>query len=61
MARRVALVVGLAALVVATIVAFVVIDSGSHSASDTLRPFLLLMVPVWAVVLLIGRLLLRAR
>jgi hypothetical protein len=38
------------ALVAATVAVFVAFDRGSHSASDTLRPFLLTMVPVWAVV-----------
>jgi hypothetical protein len=39
-----------AALVAAAVAVFVAFDRGSHSASDTLRPFLLTMVPVWLVV-----------
>ena len=60
MRRRAGLAVGFAALVVVTVVAFVAIDAGSHSASDTLRPFLLIAVPVWTVALLGARLVLRA-
>ncbi len=57
------LVVGLVLLVLAigTVNVFLVIDASSHSASDTLRPFLLAMVPVWAVTLWAARVVLRAR
>jgi len=51
---------GLTVLVLATIALFVLIDSGSHSASDTLRPFLLIAVPVWVVAVLSARLVLHA-
>jgi hypothetical protein len=57
--RRAALAVGFALLILATIAVFALIDSASHSASDTLRPFLLLMVPVWTIAALVARLVLR--
>jgi hypothetical protein len=41
--------VAFAVLVVGTILVFQVFDRTSHSASDTLRPFLITMVPIWAV------------
>jgi len=44
---RGALLVAAVVLVVATVLAFVWFDRHSHSASDTLRPFLLTVVPVW--------------
>jgi hypothetical protein len=47
--------VGFAVLVLATIALFVLIDSGSHSASDTVRPFLLITVPLWLAVIWIAR------
>jgi hypothetical protein len=45
------LLVGLetALLLVGTVLVFRAFDRGSHSASDTLRPFLLTMAPVWVV------------
>ena len=50
-----------ALLVFGTINVFVVLDSNSHSASDTLRPFLLTMVPLWIVALWAARIVLRER
>ena len=44
-----ALVVGFALLVVGTVMVFMAFDRNSHSASDTIRPFLITMAPVWAV------------
>jgi hypothetical protein len=43
--------VGIAFLLLAygTVALFLALDRDSHSASDTIRPFLLTMVPVWAV------------
>jgi predicted membrane protein len=38
-----------AALVYGTIMVFRAFDQVSHSASDTLRPFVITMGPVWAV------------
>jgi hypothetical protein len=50
---------GLALLLCGTLVVFVLLDRSSHSASDTLRPFLLTMTPVWLVALAGARALLR--
>jgi hypothetical protein len=36
-------------LLMGTVLVFAAFDRVSHSASDTLRPFLITMVPVWAV------------
>ncbi len=51
--RRAAAIVGVCVafglLVWGTIGVFRAFDANSHSASDTLRPFLLTMVPVWVV------------
>jgi hypothetical protein len=52
---RVALVVGAGVLlIVGTILVFLAFDRDSHSASDTLRPFLITMAPVWVVAALAG-------
>ena len=40
---------GIVVLLTTTVLAFVVFDRASHSASDTLRPFLLTMIPLWAL------------
>jgi hypothetical protein len=61
MAARVGLAVCLGVLVVATVNLFLLIDAQSHSVSDTLRPFLLTMVPVWAVAIWATRIVLTAR
>jgi hypothetical protein len=42
-------------LLVGTVLVFRAFDRGSHSASDTLRPFLLTMAPVWIVYVVAGR------
>lgn len=46
-----AVLVGLAFLVLlyGTVAVFLAFDRNSHSASDTLRPFILTMGPVWAL------------
>jgi len=31
-----------------TVLVFVAFDSHSHSASDTIRPFIITMAPIWA-------------
>jgi hypothetical protein len=51
--RRTVTVLVVLAMLVLTVVVFLRIDSTSHSASDTLRPFVILMTPVWAAVLLL--------
>ncbi len=43
------LIVGFALLMIGTVMVFMAFDRNSHSASDTLRPFLITMIPVWAV------------
>ncbi len=39
----------LAVLVYGSVLVFLAFDRDSHSASDTLRPFLITMGPVWAL------------
>ncbi len=48
-----------AALAAGTVLVFFAFDRASHSASDTLRPFLITMLPVWAVFIAAARVLLR--
>ena len=38
-------------LIAGTVTVFLVLDRHSHSASDTLRPFVITMLPVWAIAL----------
>jgi uncharacterized membrane protein len=38
-------------LLVGTVLVFAAFDRVSHSASDTLRPFVITMAPVWAIAL----------
>ncbi len=47
--RRLLVAVALLGLGCMTVLLFLAFDSGSHSASDTLRPFLITAVPVWAI------------
>ena len=47
--RVVGVVLAFAMLLVGTVLVFQSFDRYSHSASDTLRPFLITMFPVWAV------------
>lgn len=44
-----ALIVGFVLLMIGTVLVFMAFDRDSHSASDTIRPFLITMIPVWAV------------
>jgi hypothetical protein len=55
--------VGLAFLVLlyGTAMVFMVFDRDSHSASDTLRPFVITMAPVWIVAVAGAAVLLRGR
>jgi hypothetical protein len=48
-------------LLVGTGLVFHAFDAHSHSASDTLRPFVLTMAPVWLVGAAAARVLLRLR
>jgi hypothetical protein len=52
---------GATMLLLGTALVFRAFDSHSHSASDTLRPFVLTMAPVWIVSLAAARVLLRRR
>ena len=55
MAWRIALVVGAAVFLIwGTIQVFLAFDRYSHSASDTLMPFVITMAPVWVVAVLAG-------
>jgi hypothetical protein len=49
--RWAAVLLALAVLGWGTILVFGAFDRDSHSASDTLRPFVITMAPVWAVAL----------
>jgi hypothetical protein len=55
------LIAGLALLAYGTVAVFVALDRSSHSASDTLRPFLITMGPVWALSIAATVVLLRSR
>lgn len=48
-------------LALGTVLVFQAFDRHSHSASDTLRPFLITMAPVWFVSIAAARVLLRRR
>ncbi len=51
--------VGGAILFLGTGLVFRAFDAHSHSASDTLRPFLITMAPVWIISVAAARVLLR--
>ena len=53
--RRLRIAAGAFALAAGTVLVFRAFDRGSHSASDTLRPFVLTMAPVWLVAVLAAR------
>ena len=53
------LVAGGLLLLVGTVLVFEAFDRTSHSASDTLRPFLITMVPVWTVAVVAARIVLK--
>ena len=46
-------------LLYGTIMVFVAFDRVSHSGSDTIRPFIITMAPVWAVAIAAAVVLLR--
>jgi len=54
-----ALVVGFALLMLGTVMVFMAFDRNSHSNSDTIRPFVITMAPVWAVAIAAAIVLLR--
>jgi hypothetical protein len=47
--RIAGIIVAFIALLAGTVMVFLTFDRYSHSASDTLRPFIITMAPVWAV------------
>lgn len=47
--KTVVLLIGLVMLLYGTAAVFIALDQNSHSASDTLRPFVITMAPVWFV------------
>ena len=55
------MVAGTVVLVAATVVVFLAFDRNSHSASDTLRPFVVTMAPVWVASIAAARVLLAER
>ncbi len=57
--RRALIGLGALLLLVGTVLVFRAFDRGSHSASDTLRPFVLRMLPVWIVFFAAARVLVR--
>jgi hypothetical protein len=57
--RRLLVAVSGALLLAGTVLVFRAFDRHSHSASDTLRPFVITMAPVWVVSIAAARTLLR--
>ena len=57
--RIAAVALGGALLSFGTVLVFLAFDRASHSASDTLRPFLITMLPVWVVGVAAARIVLR--
>ena len=51
--------IGLVLLLYGTVAVFEAFDRVSHSNSDTIRPFVITMAPVWAVAIAAARVLLR--
>ena len=43
------MIVGFVLLMIGTVLVFMAFDRDSHSASDTIRPFVITMAPVWVV------------
>jgi hypothetical protein len=56
-AKRFVLGIGFILLLCGTAIVFAVFDRSSHSASDTLRPFIIAMAPVWIIALAAARVL----
>jgi hypothetical protein len=54
-----AIAVAFMVLLIGTVLVFEAFDRDSHSASDTIRPFLITMAPVWAVAIAAARVLLQ--
>jgi hypothetical protein len=56
-----AVVVALAVLLFGTVQVFEAFDRNSNSASDTIRPFIITMGPVWALAIAAATVLLKRR
>ena len=54
-----ALIAGFVLLLLGTVMVFMAFDRNSHSNSDTIRPFIITMAPVWAVAIAGAAVLLR--
>ena len=54
------LIIGLLLLLYGTVAVFMAFDRVSHSNSDTIRPFVITMAPVWAVAIAAAIVLLRS-
>jgi len=54
-----AVIVGFVLLMIGTVLVFMAFDRDSHSASDTIRPFVITMAPVWVVAVAAAIVLLR--
>ncbi|HYU62260.1 MAG TPA: hypothetical protein VEN12_00635 [Verrucomicrobiae bacterium] len=48
-------------LIYGTVLVFLAFDRDSHSASDTIRPFVITMAPVWALAVAAAGVLLQRR
>jgi len=59
--RNILVALALVALLAGTVMVFMAFDRDSHSASDTIRPFVITMGPVWAVAIAAASVLLRRR
>lgn len=59
MTTRIGLLVAFLLLLYGTAAVFLAFDRDSHSASDTVRPFIITMLPVWIVAVAAARVLLR--
>ena len=57
--RKLTVAIVLLALVLGTVLVFLAFDRDSHSASDTIRPFIVTMAPVWIVTVWAARIVLR--
>ena len=51
--------IAFAVLVYGTVLVFMAFDRNSNSASDTIRPFVITMAPVWALSIAAARVILR--
>jgi hypothetical protein len=58
--RWIGVILAFVLLLYGTVQVFLAFDRDSHSASDTIRPFLITMAPVWAVAVAGALALLRA-